>query len=233
MEVRRSLATRILGLTLAMLTIGACSGAADTGTTPGSATTEGVGITTTTSVATTQTSVAATSTTAVASTGSTYPPECLEAVEGFIAEVEPIVAEFDFDGGDMNDYLDLLTAQVPALTTLTERYLQAQCEASSQLITPGMEEDLLAFAQAEAPGSMAFLEIMTSETPHRDADCEGFTGAMQSYVDQGGVFADLTPAQKLDVANLYASITNWCGLQTAGEYLSRPEVEGFLGITVG
>jgi hypothetical protein len=56
---------------------------------------------------------------------------------------------------------------------------------------------------------------------------------MQGYVDQGGVFTDLEPAEKHDVANLYAAITSWCGLQTAGEYLSRPEVEGFLGITVG
>ncbi len=233
MEVGRHLVTRILGQTLALLTIIGCSGAVDTGseTTLGSVTTDGV--MTTATVATAPTSVPATTTSADASTGSTYPVECLDAIEGFITEVEPVVADFDFEGGDINDYLDLLTAQVPALTRLTQRNLEAQCESSNQLITPGMEEDLLAFARAEAPGSVAFLEIMTSETPDRDSDCEGFTGAMQSYVDQGGAFADLAPAQKVDVANLYVAMSNWCALQTAGEYLSQPEVEDFLEMTVG
>jgi hypothetical protein len=150
-----------------------------------------------------------------------------------VTDIEPTVKDFDFEGGDIEAYLGLLAAQVPAVTTLADRYLSAGCEMSEQLVTPGMADELTAFAEQEAPGAAAFLEIMSGDASDRGSDCEAYTGAMQGYVDQGGVFADLTPAEKYDVATLYAAITSWCGLQTAGEYLSRPEVEGFLGITVG
>jgi hypothetical protein len=188
----------------------------------------------TTSLAAATTTVAAASTTIAAGTaGSTYPAECLEAVRGFLADIEPLVVDFDFVGGDIHAYLQLLAEQVPAMTVLAERSVAAQCEASNQLISPDMADELMAYAQDETPGSLAFLEIMSGEPAERGSDCQSYIGAMQGYVDQGGVFADLTPAEKYDVTTLYAAITSWCALQTAGEYLGRPETEGFLGITVG
>jgi hypothetical protein len=219
-------------LLLALLVV-SCGGETGPGTSLGSTgTTENGALTATTASPTTTTHPATTTSAAVAS-GSTYPAECLEAVQGFMIDIEPTVKDFDFEGGDINAYLDLLTAQVPALTSLADRFITAQCEMSGQLVTPAMADQLMAFVEQEAPGTVAFLQIMSGEPPDRGDDCEAFTGAMQGYVDQGVVFADLTPAEKYDVANLYAAITNWCGLQTAGAYLSRPEVEGFLGITVG
>jgi hypothetical protein len=220
------------GLLLAFLVV-SCGGDAGIGTSLGSPNTTEPPEPTTTTAAPTTTSPPVTTTSTAASAGSTYPAECLEAVRGFMIDIEPTVESFDFEGGDINAYLDLLTAQVPALTSLADRFLTAQCEMSEQLVTPQMADELMAFVEQEAPGTVVFLEIMSGGRPERGDDCEAFTGAMQGYVDRGGVFADLTPAEKYDVANLYAAITNWCGLQTAGEYLSRPAVEGFLGITVG
>jgi hypothetical protein len=222
---------RISGPLLLALLLVSCGGggAQDTDTT--SATTSTVEVTTT--LAATTTTAAITTTSAAASAGSTYPAECLEALRAFMIDIEPTVESFDFEGGDINAYLDLLTAQFPALTAMAERFTAAQCAMSDQLVTPEMADELMAFVEQEAPGTAAFLEIISGEPVKRGNDCDAFTGAMQGYVDQGGVFADLTPAEKYDVTNLYAAITNWCGLQTAGEYLSRPEVEGFLGITVG
>jgi hypothetical protein len=222
-----------MGGVLLTLLVLSCGGEAGVGTSLGSPDTTAPPDPTTTTEAPTTTSPAVTTTSTAASAGSTYPAECLEALRGFMIDIEPTVESFDFEGGDINAYLDLLTAQFPALTALAERFTEAQCAMSDQLVTPEMADELTAFVEQEAPGTAAFLEIISGEPVERGNDCEAFTGAMQGYVDQGGVFADLTPAEKYDVTNLYAAITNWCGLQTAGEYLSRPEVEGFLGITVG
>jgi hypothetical protein len=229
----RKLSCRLVASLLMTVLLASCGGDAGSSTSLGSPeTTPPPAQTKTTAMATT-TSEAVTTTSSAGSTGSTYPAECLEAVRGFVTDIEPTVKDFDFEGGDINAYLDLLTAQVPVLTALAESFIAARCDMSEQLVTPDMADELMAFAEQEAPGTVAFLEIMSGETPERGNDCAAFTDAMQGYVDQGGIFTDLTPAEKYDVANLYAAITNWCSLQTAGEYLSRPEVEGFLGITVG
>jgi hypothetical protein len=190
-------------------------------------------VTTTTIAATTSTAAPASTTMAGEPTGGTVPTECLEAVQGFLQDIEPIVSEFDFSGGDIEAYLQLLMDQYPALTTLAERVVAGNCEEMTQVVDPELAPDVMAWAEQNAPGAVAYLGILTVETPERGNDCQAFIDTMQGYVDQGGVFADLEPAEKHDVANLYAAITSWCGLQTAGEYLSRPEVEGFLGITVG
>jgi hypothetical protein len=190
-------------------------------------------VTTTTIAATTSTAAPASTTMAGEPTGGTVPTECLEAVQGYLQDIEPIVSEFDFDGGDIEAYLQLLMDQYPALTTLAELVVAGNCGEMTQVVDPELAPDVMAWAEQNAPGVVAYLGILTVETPERGNDCQAFMNTMQGYVDQGGVFADLEPAEKHDVANLYAAITSWCGLQTAGEYLSRPEVEDFLGITVG
>jgi hypothetical protein len=229
-----------MGCVLVVLTVGSCAGEAGTEVSEPPSTTTPVE-TPTTVAGTTTTIAAATSTAGQVSTtmagettgGGTVPSECLDVVQGFLQEIEPIVSTFDFQGGDIEDYLQLLMDQYPALTTLAEGVVGAQCGEMTQVVDPEMAPDLLAWAEQNAPGTVAYLEIMTAETPERGNDCQAFIDTMQGYVDQGGAFADLEPSEKHDVANLYAAITSWCGLQTAGEYLSRPEVEGFLGITVG
>jgi len=70
------------------------------------------------SAETTSTAVAASTTTAGQTTGGTVPTECLEAVQGYLQDVEPIVSEFDFDGGDIEAYLHLLMDQGGMFTDL-------------------------------------------------------------------------------------------------------------------
>lgn len=225
-------APRLLGSLLVLLTVVSCAGEAGTGTSEAEATTT-VAETTTTITATTSTAATVSTTDAGKTSGGTVPAECVEVVEVFLQEIEPTVAGFDFEGGDIEDYLQLLMDQYPALTALAAGVLDARCEQTAGVVDPELAPDLMAWAEQNTPGTMTYLRILMAETPDRGNDCQTFIDTMQGYVDQGGAFADLEPSEKHDVANLYAAITSWCGLQTAGEYLSRPEVEGFLGITVG
>src|SRR5262245_134401 len=116
---RRSL-PRLVGSALILITVASCAGGADTEASVASpatttATSTTLPVTTTTVAATTSTAAPASTTTAGQATGGTVPTECLEAVQGFLQDIEPIVSEFDFDGGDIEAYLQLLMDQYPAL----------------------------------------------------------------------------------------------------------------------
>jgi hypothetical protein len=231
--VVRSLRIAVLmGLLLA-----ACGGGADTTTTAG-----GDDVSTTAAAAATTTS-AATATTADEGDGPVIgldelPQECLDALAGFLREIEPIVEPIDWENATMADFEEL----GQAIDTQTQAYEDEITGAGCEEIDVEADDEetfqfMIDFAESEAPGTVGYLEWVksfvamgtdTGTGTDVSGDCETDIAAVQAVVDEGGTMAELPLTEVARVGGLVGSISMACSSGRAAEFFSQADVAAFL-----
>jgi hypothetical protein len=156
---------------------------------------------------------------------------CIDAFVRFLVDVEDTVAGFDFAGASLEDYSSLSISLIPAVEALAGRAEGNRCAGRNGAPSAELIDPLIELARSEAPGSVAYLELLLAVSELRTSEsCTEDIDALQTYVDAGGTIDDLTTAERWLAFDLATAINSWCSLQTAGEYLSRGEVERFLEI---
>lgn len=158
----------------------------------------------------------------------TISQECVDVFQAWIVDLEPVVAGFDFDNASLEEFQLLQVELVPVFQLLAAGLGNNNCLDAAADPTFDVWTTLLAFAQTQAPGAIAYLELQ--QAMPASESCQSDIDALQSYVDRGGTVFDLTTEERFHAFSLFGSILMWCSLQTGGEYTNRDEVVAFLGI---
>ncbi len=157
------------------------------------------------------------------------PPECVEPIKTFVEDIEPVVSVFDYETGTLEDFEQMTIGLLPIVSALYGVLQATPCVGTTGPIQGDAYPALIAFAQQEAPGSVAWLEVQrdVQDYPYGEG-CSEYIENLQTYVEQGGTVFDLTVAERFHAYNLFGSVMAWCPLQTGGEYSNRPEVLAFM-----
>jgi hypothetical protein len=156
---------------------------------------------------------------------------CIDAFVRFLVDIEDIVSGFDFAEATLFDFQSFSLALVPAGEALLERVRGMRCADPDGTPSDDLVPMLLDIARTEAPGSVAYLELLIASSELDIAgSCTEDIATLQGYVDDGGTVADLPVEERFHAFSLAASIDGTCSLRTAGEFLNRDEVARFLGI---
>ncbi|MGC2241107.1 MAG: hypothetical protein WA726_09730 [Acidimicrobiia bacterium] len=212
----------------------ACGGAGGTGDTT-TTTTTAAAETTTTSEASQTTTTTAADNPQVVGIGD-IPQECIDAFAGFLREIEPYVADIDWENATTADLEQLGNDLEPLSSAYDDSVAGTNCD-NIQLDASDEEsfQFMIDMAKREAPGTVAYLEwveqIATSVTDpgtQASGDCESDIAALQAIVDEGGTMADLPLGDLSTVSALITSISTACSASRAAEFLSQPDVAAFM-----
>jgi hypothetical protein len=165
---------------------------------------------------------------------SDMPQECLDAFDAFLRDIEPIVADFDFDNATLDDF-EALGEELDAIAAPMEE-ITADCPD----LDVGAEESLqlmIDYARDVAPGTVPYFEAIAEfagsfEGPDLGAisgDCETDIEAVMVFVDAGTSMNELTLAEATTVGSLMTSISTNCSAERFQEFVSDPDVAAFLG----
>jgi len=183
----------------------------------------------TTQAAPTTTEGAATTTGAIG-TDSDIPQVCVDAVFDFIVGLEPSVAGFDFDNATLEEYQLLQVAQVPVLESFVDRLEGGECMEVIAAPNPAIAAEMVEFAQTEAPGAVAYLELLQAMSGLPvTGSCKPDVDTLQAYVDRGRTVFDLTAVERIYAFNLVGAINQWCPLEVGMAFTTRDDVVAFLG----
>ncbi|MFZ0626543.1 MAG: hypothetical protein WAN34_08605 [Acidimicrobiia bacterium] len=211
----------------------ACGGAGGTGDT--TTTTTAAAETTTTSEASQTTTTTAADNPQVVGIGD-IPQECIDAFAGFLREIEPYVADIDWENATTADLEQLGNDLEPLSSAYDDSVAGTNCD-NIQLDASDEEsfQFMIDMAKREAPGTVAYLEwveqIATSVTDpgtQASGDCESDIAALQAIVDEGGTMMDLPLSDLSTVSGLIASISTTCSASRAAEFLNQPDVAAFM-----
>ncbi len=219
---------------LLALLASACGGAGGTGDTT-TTTTTAAAETTTTSEASQTTTTTAADNPQVVGIGD-IPQECIDAFAGFLREIEPYVADIDWENATTADLEQLGNDLEPLSSAYDDSVAGTNCD-NIQLDASDEEsfQFMIDMAKREAPGTVAYLEwveqIATSVTDpgtQASGDCESDIAALQAIVDEGGTMVDLPLGDLSKVSGLIASISTTCSASRAAEFLNQPDVAAFM-----
>jgi hypothetical protein len=189
--------------------------------------------TTTTAIATTTTEAPTTTTSAARESDAIVgiPQQCVDAMVVYLKAIESEVTAFDFETFTIEDYQNFSIATLPAAQALSEAINTTECVADTGNGGPERLEALLAIAEREAPGSLPWLEIQrdASELPVTGT-CGPDVTTLEHYVAAGGTAAELSPTERWHSFLLAVLINTWCPLEVGPAFLSRDDVETFLGL---
>lgn len=201
---------------------------------------DGVGDADVTSTLDVETTVAETTTTVDDSEGSgsaglaDMPQECVDALAGYLQAIEPTVEGVDFDNATAED-LETLGTELEAVS---EEYATS-IEALDCPDPEGSEEEafdaIIALAESEAPGTVAYLEWIRSFAESvgdigesASGDCETDITALETLIDEKGSISNLTMGEVVEVGGLVSAITTNCPPERAEEFLGQEKVTTFL-----
>jgi len=216
---------------LLFVVLWACGGP-PAGTTQG----DGAAVTTTTGadVATTTIPAATTTTEGETVAFGDIPQECLDLFADYLRTVEPIVQDVSWDEVQATE-LEALMAPLEEPTKAFDTQAQESgCdEVNVEGNTEGDTEAMLAFAQAEAPGTVGYLNFIFSFAGlggenQVSGDCETDIAAVQAVVDQGKKVSELSMVELGPVTALLAAIQTECAPARFEEFFSKPDVQEFL-----
>ena len=170
------------------------------------------------------------------------PDECRDLLVDYLRAIEPHVEDIDFETATLDDLATLgeVIETDPALLEFEESIDDLECPDLSDADADEAREELLAIAESEAPGAVAFVEYSmelaasfggTGDTTGGEAsgDCEADIAAVQEYIDAGGTMSDLTLADVSAVGSLIISVQANCPVERMEEFFTQPDVEAFLG----
>ncbi|MGA7227041.1 MAG: hypothetical protein WBZ40_08295 [Acidimicrobiia bacterium] len=212
----------------------ACGGAGGTGDTTTTTTTAAAETTTTSEASQTTTTTTADNPQLVGI--GDIPQECIDAFAGFLREIEPYVADIDWENATTADLEQLGNDLEPLSSAYDDSVAGTNCD-NIQLDASDEEsfQFMIDMAKREAPGTVAYLEwveqIATSVTDpgtQASGDCESDIAALQAIVDEGGTMMDLPLSDLSTVSGLIASISTTCSASRAAEFLNQPDVAAFM-----
>jgi hypothetical protein len=170
------------------------------------------------------------------------PEECRDLFVDYLRAIEPHVEGIDFDTATLEDLgaLGELIESDPALAEFEERIDDLECPDLSDTDSDEVRDELVAIAESEAPGTVAFVEYSmelaaqfggTDDGTGGEAsgDCEADIAAVQEYIDAGGTMNDLTLPEVSAVGSLIISVQSNCSVERMEEFFTEPDVEAFLG----
>jgi hypothetical protein len=220
---------------LLALLAGACGGAGGTGDTTTTTTAAAETTTTSESPQTTTTTVADNGDGQVVGIGD-IPQECIDAFAGFLREIEPYVADIDWENATAADLEQLGNDLEPLSSAYDDSVAGTNCD-NIQLDASDEEsfQFMIDMAKREAPGTVPYLEwveqIATSVTDpgsQASGDCESDIAALQAIVDEGGTMMDLPIGDLSTVSGLITSISTTCSASRAADFLNQPDVAAFM-----
>jgi hypothetical protein len=216
----------IAALGILVLLLAACaSGTSDT-----TANTEEP--TTTTAAAEEPTTTATEETTDPGTVGSLsdMPQACLDAFDTFLRDIEPIVADFDFENATQAD--------LEEIGVLLEEVSLPLEEATANCPDLAMEDEesmqlMIDYARDVAPGTVPYFEWIASfaaaSGSQASGDCETDIDALMEFVDAGTPMSGLTMSEISTVSGLLTSISTNCSPERFNEVISDPAVQEFTG----
>ena len=223
--------SRIVVVLLMLMVVAACGGGASGGSTtvPADTTTGGADVTTPPE----STTVPEEENPGTITDMSDMPSECVDAFRAFLQELEPIVADIDFENATMADLEDFGTEIEPIASQFEDE--TATCP-ELDLST----EDSIAFmreiAEQDAPGTVAYFEWLEEFVASMEGggttasgDCETDIAALQEYVDQGGAMSDLTMGEVAAVTSLMTAVSTECPPERFQEWISQEDVAAWAG----
>jgi hypothetical protein len=181
-----------------------------------------------TTVAPTTTIAAAASTTTGAATGfGDIPEECQELIREVLLLLEPAASEIDWSNATIEQHIMLMNALAGASIEST-----AGCEEVPDITAEEGAAQVLEFARAEAPGTVAYLEHVISIPPLEEeievtGECQADLATLEKIIADGVPMVEL-PLNKAMVALDLIGTINFCPLQVAGEFTFREETQAFI-----
>jgi hypothetical protein len=162
---------------------------------------------------------------------SDLPAECVEALSAYLKAIEPLVEGIDWENATMAD----MEAIGDEMTPISDEFA-TQVELCPTLDTNvgGNMQDIIAFAEQEAPGTVGFWEFwlrFSAESTTATAasgDCETDIERFMVYVDAGGTMKDLTISELTNVGVVMTAIATECSAERSAGLFGEPEVEAFL-----
>jgi hypothetical protein len=148
----------------------------------------------------------------------------------YLTDIEDVVDGFDFAKATLLEYQDELLKLVPAGQALADRVKGMRCAVIDGTPSGELAPIIVDIARTEAPGSVAYLELLIASSEFPIEGCIKDIAALQRYVDAGGTVRDLSVEERYHAFGLVASISATCSLLTGGRFLSSNEVERFLEI---
>jgi hypothetical protein len=157
------------------------------------------------------------------------PQECIDVFVDFLRAMEPAVEGFDFTTATADD-METLGAELESVTTDYATDIES-------LDCPEPDEEafaaMIAIAEREAPGTVAYLEWIQSFALGDDSlgsasgDCETDITAMQEIVDLYPSMGELPMENVLEAGALMTSISTVCSAERAGEFFAQEDVAAF------
>jgi len=223
--------SRIVVVLLMLMVVAACGGGASGGSTtvPVDTTTGGADVTTPPE----STTVPQDENPGTITDMSDMPAECVDAFRAFLQELEPIVADIDFENATMADLENFGTEIEPIAS-------QFEAETATCPELDLSTEDSIAFmreiAEQDAPGTVAYFQWLEEFVAGMEGggtaasgDCETDIAALQAYVDQGGAMSDLTMGEIAAVTSLMTAVSTECTPERFQEWISQEDVAAWAG----
>lgn len=249
----------LLALTAVSLTLAACGGG-DEGDEVASATTAEAAATSTTTAtteapATTEADDAAATTAAdddVATTAAAeetgddsdaiivesfddMPQECRDLLGDFLRTIEPAVQGVDWQSATLGDFQKISEDLAVEFESMDQRVTETGCDAYDFADDADSIAPMIALAEDEAPGTVAWLEFLATldDEPIVNADlpkdCEGAIAYFDEVVAGGGTMNDIPFSDMTDVSQILNVIATECDPAVVSEFYARPEITEFLG----
>lgn len=173
------------------------------------------------------------------------PDVCLDVMEQFLLDIEPIVSPIDWDNATLADF----EAIAPEFDVIADEF-DAATEAAGQCEDIELDDDegfalIVEFAGQVAPGTVGFMSFIADfavgagegfagddgdgDLGGGDAafeDCEGAVSWLMGLMAEYDSVADVPVAEVLEIGGL-GSVATTCTPEQL-EYLQSPEVQGFL-----
>lgn len=160
------------------------------------------------------------------------PDDCRNALSDFLKQIEPKVADIDWDTATMSDFQalnDELEAEGESFDAAT-----AGCE---QFDFASDEESLQAvidFAEDEAPGTVGWLEFIgslftsTGSAAEGPATCDEAIAYMDDLLSQGVTMNELPVSEFGNVTQAMNTISTDCSEDVVSEFFAREDVTNFV-----
>ena len=166
------------------------------------------------------------------------PQECIDAFVGFLREIEPYVAEIDWDNASMADFEALGETLEPVSEEYEAETADSNCDDLE--VDASTEESfqyMIDVASREAPGTVPYFEMIRDfavgfgEGSGVDVsnDCETDIAAMQAIIDEGVSMQEVEASQLAAIGGLMTSISTNCTQERSIEFFAQEDVTEFMG----
>lgn len=236
--------TRSVLVVLAMA-LAACGGgdaATETTEAPADTTAETTATTAAPETTTTTAEVVETTTgeTIVVDSFDDIPGECLDLFVGMLQTLEPSVEDVDFGALTLDELETLFADLDPQLTEFDEGMTAAGCDQyAPDVAEEEVWQEMVDIAEAEAPGTIGFLEwsrdlstsmddTMSGNIEGVSGDCATDTAALIAIAEEGKTMQQMTLDEASVVGGLLTSVGENCTVEQLAEVMENPAVSAMI-----